>query len=150
MLFRSLLGLSCIGWVAVGILSAGYIALMTALTHHPPPEQVSMTFVKGILETHPILMLIAGAIVAPVTEEIMFRGLLFGALQKWCSPVWTIALSSSVFAAMHWDLFYFVPVALIGSLLGWLRHKTGSIWFSALFHGIYNAFAMLAYLALHH
>jgi membrane protease YdiL (CAAX protease family) len=67
-----------------------------------------------------------GCLLAPVFEELMFRGLLLDWLRKRSSTSIAIAASSVLFAAMH---FYAVvmPYALLAGLfMGWLRLRTGS------------------------
>jgi membrane protease YdiL (CAAX protease family) len=75
------------------------------------------------------LFFIAIVIVAPVTEEIAFRGFLFRGLSQSALGVpGTIVLSSAAWAVMHvqYDVIQVGQIILIGVLLGWLRWASGS------------------------
>jgi membrane protease YdiL (CAAX protease family) len=75
------------------------------------------------------LFLIAVIIVAPVAEEIAFRGFLFrGLSQSVLGVPGTIALTSAAWAIMHvqYDAIQIGQIILIGVLLGWLRWASGS------------------------
>jgi len=76
-----------------------------------------------------ILFLMAVVIVAPIAEEIAFRGFLFpGLSQSWLGLSGTLVLTSAAWAAMHvqYDLYLLGQIFVIGLLLGWLRWASGS------------------------
>lgn len=87
---------------------------------------------------------------APLAEEIIFRGAIIRALTKWwqergksnVSSEWfAIIISAILFAAVHANPAQ-IPVALVfGILLGWLFVKTGSIVPGTIVHWINNSFA---------
>src|SRR5215212_2642469 len=67
-------------------------------------------------------------VVAPVAEEILFRGFLYRGLVGPLGTVSTIVLTSIVFGVLHkwgfgWDRV--VAITALGLLLGWLRRRTG-------------------------
>ena len=88
------------------------------------------------------LVLLAG--LAPLVEELIFRGLLYGWIAgRWGTrPAWLI--SSVVFAAAHFEPAHVVLVLPLGLLFGWLRQRTDSILPSLSAHVLNNAFALLA------
>jgi uncharacterized protein len=76
-----------------------------------------------------LLFLLAVIIVAPITEEIAFRGFLFrGLSSSWLGVAGTIVATSAAWAAMHiqYDAIQVGQIFLIGLLLGWLRWASGS------------------------
>ena len=86
---------------------------------------------------------------APVVEEIIFRGLLFGALiGKW--GFWPAALGSSlVFASVHgYELEGTISVLTTGTFLCWLYARTGRLWAPMLAHGLLNAIVILPQFAI--
>jgi membrane protease YdiL (CAAX protease family) len=90
------------------------------------------------------LALVLGAVVAPITEEIFFRGFLFRGLRKYY-PFWfSSGLSALAFAAVHLVPGAIVTIGAMGFLLAWLRERSGSIWPSIAMHMINNViyFAM--------
>lgn len=93
------------------------------------------------------LMLIAAAFGAPIAEELLFRGLLFGVLRR--SPLGLLGaslLSAGLWAGLHLGYSYYgvSGVVLIGLYLAWLREKTDSLVLPMLCHGLYNGLIVLA------
>lgn len=82
--------------------------------------------------------LLLGAVLTPIGEELLFRGVLFSLLTRY--GVWLAAiLSSAVFALSH-GLNLATPVAVIvGLAAAWLMHRTGSIWPGVVVHAVNNA-----------
>lgn len=89
-----------------------------------------------------ILLFVTIAVVAPLLEEILFRGLLQNALTKRL-PVWAaIALSALIFGAMHRDFYAMPPLVLMGAIFGVIYHLTGSLRVTIVLHMINNAAAL--------
>ena len=81
---------------------------------------------------------------APIVEEIIFRGLLFGALVRGMGFTAAAIVSSLVFAAVHgYGLAGTVAVTATGSLLCWVYWSTGRLWAAMLAHGVHNAMVLL-------
>ena len=91
------------------------------------------------------LALIAGAVlIAPICEEIFFRGYLFAGLLHRMN-FWPAALISAfLFALAHGDIGSFVVLFVFGLVLAYLRWRVGSIWPGVAVHVANNATAALA------
>lgn len=88
-----------------------------------------------------IVAFISLVIVAPIAEEILFRGYLFGKLRKYI-PVWaSIILTSLLFAAVHGQWNVGLDVFALSIVLCVLRLMTGSLWSSILLHMLKNGIA---------
>ncbi len=88
-----------------------------------------------------VLMALNLLVVAPITEELVFRGIVFTRVEKSESPVKAIVLSSFLFGAAH--IMAGGPILAIGAillavLLGYAFHKTGSLWVCIIAHMIAN------------
>jgi len=83
------------------------------------------------------------AVVAPITEEPIFRGLLLGGLLKRYTPIKAILVSSVLFAFIHLNIYQFLTATLLGLLYGWWFLKTRSLWPSLLGHATNNAIVFL-------
>jgi membrane protease YdiL (CAAX protease family) len=93
------------------------------------------------------MVLLAAAIGAPIAEETLFRGLMYGILRS--SPVGKIGaalVTSAVWASVHaqYSVYGLGAIFLIGLYLAWVREKTASIVTPMLCHGVYNAGIVLA------
>lgn len=88
-----------------------------------------------------ILAFISLVIVAPVAEEVLFRGYLFGKLRKY-APVWmSILITSALFALVHFQWNVALDVFALSIVLCALRLTSGSIWPSILLHMLKNGTA---------
>ena len=85
-------------------------------------------------------------VLAPIHEELLFRGLLQGAVfdNSWLGLV----LTSSLFSFMHGpsNVPSFIFYLLGGLLLGFAYKKSQNLWVSTLVHMFYNAWPLLYYL----
>lgn len=87
-------------------------------------------------------MLLQSALLAPICEELFFRGYLMGAFAK-AGRGRAIAAAALLFAAAHGVDAAFLPRFLLGCLLGGMARRTGSILAPMLMHGCYNAAVLL-------
>lgn len=78
-------------------------------------------------------------VLAPVGEEILFRGFLYGGLSRKMHSIGAMVISSLVFAVSHqYSISGLVFVLLYGFVFCWLYKRTGSLWPGILAHGFYN------------
>ncbi len=85
--------------------------------------------------------------VAPVAEELLFRGVLLSALIPRCGLPVAAVLSAAAFAAIHlpglgWHWYALPQLLLLGIALVWLRVRGRSLWPAVLAHGVHNALAL--------
>lgn len=125
-------------WVVFGLLQfAGYMKWMDSLGVESTQETVKLLQTA----TDPVvisLMAIAAVLVAPICEEIVFRGYLFPVAKKYAGT-WVAAVCSGlVFAAAHGSLAALLPLFIFGIVLAMLYEKTGSIWAPMAVHFCFN------------
>jgi HAD superfamily hydrolase (TIGR01509 family) len=85
-------------------------------------------------------------VVAPLMEEVLFRGFLFeGVLQSRLGAVGAVGLTSLVWALIHvqYDAYGIATIFVTGLLLGYVRLKTGSLYATIFLHGLMNLVATL-------
>ena len=86
------------------------------------------------------LLIITIVIIAPIGEELLFRGFLQKSLEKaWNDVTRAILFSSLFFAVIHFNPFWIIQIYFLGVLLGFLAWKTNSIIPCIIFHVIINA-----------
>lgn len=96
-----------------------------------------------------LVILVVGAILAPLSEEIFYRGMLYPVFRKYLGPMWGAILAGLVFGLAHWDLWRTIPLALGGIGLCYIYEKSGSILVSVVAHGVWNGvISILIYLSL--
>jgi membrane protease YdiL (CAAX protease family) len=129
-------------WLIPLVFFAGFFcdALLVLLsTHAPGLSQGSLENLGEAAESTGLsfwIMALSTAVVAPVYEELLFRGYVFRGLSRSAGPVVAIIVSSLLFAGFHGDPLHAIAVLPMGLLLGWLRWRTGSIWPSMIAHGL--------------
>jgi len=96
----------------------------------------------------PVAFALAGIVVAPLVEELVFRGILYPVVRARMRAPWAVLVSALVFAAMHpvWNWAPLIPVTqLLGGIIFAIAYeKTRSLVFPVLFHAIGNG-AILAW-----
>lgn len=125
-------------WQIFGVLQAcGYMQWMESLGAETMQESVKLlqtTEDPAVLW----LMALAAVLVAPLCEELLFRGYLYPVAKKFTGP-WLAACSSALFfAAAHGNLSAMLPLFLFGLLLVWIYEKTGSLWAPIAVHFCFN------------
>lgn len=78
------------------------------------------------------------SVVAPLTEEALFRGLLLrGFVRRWGEGP-ALFLSSALFALFHLNVWQAPTAFLAGLFLGWLCLRTGTLFYAVLAHALFN------------
>jgi membrane protease YdiL (CAAX protease family)/uncharacterized RDD family membrane protein YckC len=92
------------------------------------------------------LAVIGVAMIAPLVEEIVVRGMVFGWLRGRTPIGWAVVISAALFSLEHigfLQLTLFLPIFAAGLVLATLYHHAGSIWPSVLVHCMFNLVATL-------
>ena len=105
------------------------------------PSYQEMTSVSMAGQPMWVLFLAVG-IFAPVTEELVFRGLVFRRMKDEMKTVTAIVLSSLIFGLYHGNMVQFLYASLLGSLLAVIYHRTGTLWTSILAHMAANLWSL--------
>ena len=92
----------------------------------------------------PWLIFLAGIVIAPLVEEIFFRGFLFTGLREKYGWIAAALISSALFAAMHLQPLTMLPIFLMGLIFSYLYQRTGSIWPAVIMHFTTNTLGLAA------
>jgi len=133
-------------WVATAAIGAMIIsdAVIDAFQFTMPEDFVRLFI--GIME-HP-LGYIAVGIMAPVAEEIVFRGGILRSLLrvfKGKNHWWAILFSALLFGLVHGNMAQGANALLLGLLLGWLYYRTDSVVPGIVLHWVNNTIAYVLY-----
>jgi uncharacterized protein len=132
--------------VAIAIAAYYALSLVYNALVGPPCDQLPDDL--GVHDSV-FLAVLAGVFVigiAPFAEEIFFRGFLFQSLrQSW--GIWLAAPASGlIFGAVHFEPDKLVPLAILGTALAWVFHRTRSIWPCIFIHALNNTIAYIVLL----
>ena len=125
-------------FIASGILTYTVTQLMPGFNS----TQVQQTGFEHIVQQYEYLLAFVTLVVlAPVAEEILFRGYLYGKLKKYV-PTWVAILATSaLFGAVHGQWNVGLDVFALSIVLCSLREVTGGIWAGMLLHMLKNGIA---------
>jgi membrane protease YdiL (CAAX protease family) len=85
-------------------------------------------------------------LLAPLSEELVFRGGILRELLKWKENPWIgIVISAMLFSLVHMNPVQMPHAFLIGILLGWLYYRTDSIIPGVVWHWVNNTIAYVVY-----
>jgi CAAX protease family protein len=117
------------------LFSVVYVALIG------PPKQKDIAESFGAIPVQILLIVVA----APVSEEVCFRGMLFGGLRERLPRIAAALISALIFGGLHATTgISAVPVLVaFGFILALLYEKTGSILPGILLHMLNNSVALL-------
>ena len=116
------------------------------LSGQETPEFMTETFrtarEAGILP----LFFFSFAVLAPVQEELFFRGFLYRGMSASIGAWPTIVLTSAVWSVVHlqYEWFFIGEIFLLGVAFGWLRLRSGSTILTMFLHGGMNTLALLS------
>lgn len=83
-------------------------------------------------------------IIAPIVEELIFRGVIMAGFSRIYHPVFAILFSALLFALFHLNPWQFPAAFALGLILGWIRIRTGSVLACITGHAIHNGLVFLS------
>ena len=151
--WREFLGLDQSGWqrglwLALGVAA---LALPVALLLNALSETVLVTL-RGKAEMQPTMKILemtvgtfrrvcfgfTAVLLAPVVEEILFRGVLYPAIKLRGYPKSALIGTSLLFAAIHGSLMTLVPLFFLAAVFVWLYERTGTLAAPIVAHSFFN------------
>jgi len=85
-----------------------------------------------------ILVLLVVVVLAPIFEELFFRGLFYPALRRRLGPTSAIILNGAIFGILHFQPLFMISLVLVGIVLAYLYEKTDSLAAPMIAHALYN------------
>ena len=123
------------------------LIISLALTYLPVPQSwVEMLDQNSemIVSATPFMQILTVAIIGPIAEEVLFRGLMLGSLYKRCNKWLAIIATSLIFGLVHGHPIGIIYASCLGILMGWLYCKTESLISVIIFHMVYNLFSVIS------
>lgn len=150
------IGLALLALLPYYLISYGLIiGLSDLLPFVDPMQRQSIPYQNLVLRYEYIIAFIALVVLAPVAEELMFRGYFLGKLKSYINPWVAVVFTALVFGLLHlpgqmsggsitlqWSAA--IDTFALGLMLGTLRLWSGSVWAGILLHMLKNAIAYFA------
>ena len=121
-----------------------YAAVTLVMSRLPEAWLESYIDASAALTQDDVFTILATVVLAPITEEVIFRGLIFSRLER-AMPGWLAAvLSALAFGLCHGQPAWMAYAFVLGLVFAFLRLRTGSILPSMLAHFIFNGISPVA------
>ena len=91
-----------------------------------------------------LLLFTAVVVIAPLGEELLFRGFFQQILEKhWKDITRAVLITAVIFSFIHMNPFWFAQIYILGIILGFLAWKTKSVIPSLILHSLNNLIALI-------
>lgn len=104
------------------------------------PKFINEAFLE--LSVSPIILILSLVVVAPIYEEIIFRGILLKGMANKINPKIALVISALFFAVVHLNIPQGINAFLLGMVIGFIYLRTGSIYLSIFAHLTNNFLAI--------
>jgi membrane protease YdiL (CAAX protease family) len=148
--FRDYLALHRPRWRHLGLSLAGLIGLLIlaavadAGAGKDMPSFVLESFRSARDAGMLPLLVIAFVVLAPLQEEVMFRGFAYRGLAFGFGPLAAVLLTAGGWALLHaqYEWYFIVQIFVLGLYFGWVRWMSGSTLLAFVLHAVINATAL--------
>jgi uncharacterized protein len=113
---------------------------MSALGHPPTNDDELVAYFRNKLSGADLAMAaVMAVVVAPLTEELLFRGYLYGVVKKYAGRVSAMLTVALLFAAVHHSLAGLPVLLLLAVALTLAYELSGSLWAPIVMHVLFNS-----------
>ncbi len=128
------LALSVPAWIGAQLIGAVVVWLLELVNMRPDVGVAE----EALARADPVILVVALVLVAPVAEEIFFRGVAYNAWLREYGPRRALIGSAVLFGFIHGSVFLFVPIVALGVMLVLLYRRTGSLPAAIALHAGFN------------
>jgi hypothetical protein len=127
------------GVLLAGIVSQIIVVIVESITGSPPgdPEQIPLQTEnpQGALL---VIVGVSVVVLAPLAEEVFFRGFVYPSLRRWARAWPAILLSAVIFSVTHIIPIVLLPIFALGIVLAWLVERRRSLVPAVVAHMAFN------------
>lgn len=124
------------------------IYFVHALSHRafgePPPQPLVQFLMQNAGWNDRLLLAFTAIVVAPVSEEVIFRGYLYGTFRRYAGRGWALGVSAVIFAAIHAHLPALGGLLVLAVVLTLIYEYTTSLWGPIVLHALFNTLTVTA------
>lgn len=151
--------LGTLGWKTGGVrwfhyagIIVGFLALAGLLDLYVPEQENEMLRILRSSRAAVFLVAFMATFTAPLVEEVIYRGLLFSAIQKRLGSAAAIGIVTLLFSLVHLPQYYpsvstMLLLTLLSFVLTVMRAKTNNLLPCVILHTVFNAFQSLVLIA---
>ena len=146
---------SLIGLLVIYICAGVANIIITPLLENNLGKLELQAPVKMILEAKQndpsklVFLGILAVIIAPLCEEFVFRGYIYGTLKRFSCRFFSATISALFFAVVHTSLWSLFPLFIVGFFLAMIYEISDSLWAPILTHALFNGITFFALIFVH-
>jgi len=145
--FLAAVGTFLIALPVISLLGYAWKTVLQSFGYATPDQEMVELFRQTDSPGKLVLLTVLAAVVAPLTEEIIFRAGLFRYLST-RAPRWlAVTAPAAVFAALHDNAVAFLPLFALGVFFSLAYERTGRISVTIMAHGLFNLHTILLIMA---
>jgi membrane protease YdiL (CAAX protease family) len=126
-------------WLVITFVNNFIHSIITKLFNLNPPAQGA---IRNLLSSDNLFWFIAHSlliiIIAPITEEIFFRGVIYPYCKNKLGIINGILINGVVFGVAHFNFWIFIPTFIGGIVLAWIFEQTRSLYPAIIAHSTWN------------
>ena len=127
-----------LAWIGASLVSAGVVALLDTLGVDVEPQAAE----QALTLVEPWVAVLAIVILAPIAEELFFRGVVFNAFLRERGPRFAYLGSAAMFAVIHLSIVALLPIFLLGLALARVYDRTGNLLAPIVMHAVVNGISV--------
>lgn len=135
------IGISILGIIATFLIAGVVTTLLSNFAWFDAGEAQDIGYSTQVIGFDRVVAFLALVVFAPLFEELIFRGWLYGKLKNYTSVGVTMAVVSVLFGALHGQLNVGVTVGIMSLVMCFEREMTGTIYAGILTHMLKNGLA---------
>lgn len=125
-------------FIPLTLVAGGSMLAFRLAGQKPEPQPIVMEFLEMDNPRGVIFFVILAVIVAPIWEEIVFRGILYPMFRGLRDRVFALLVTGFLFGMVHGHGPALIPLTFLGVALAWFYEKTGKLGYCIALHAVFN------------
>ena len=130
--------------VSVNLISSISVSWLQDVWPNLEPQETVKAFKESSSMGFKFLVVIAAVVIAPLAEETLFRGFVYGVLKRYTDAPFAALSSSLMFAIIHMHVGSLLPLCMLAVLFCLAYEITGCLLVPMLLHAIFNGVSIIA------
>lgn len=128
-----------VAWIVSSLIAAAVDLALRQAGVEMEPQAAE----QAISVVEPWVVILAIVVLAPIAEEIFFRGIVFNAWLRERGRRWAFIGSAALFAIIHVSLVALLPIFVLGLGLAWIYSRTGNLLAPIAMHATVNGISVI-------
>ena len=133
--------------LVAGAIALAHVLLAAAGYMDDSKQDIAVFLERNPSEAARWVVAIFAVVIAPIQEEFLFRGYLYGIMRRYAGPAAGTILNAALFAAIHLHLPSFGGLFVLAVCLTLAYEWSGSLFVPMVMHAMFNSFSVIALLA---